>query len=135
MPRLGVITVLVGALAALSLGAGLAGAYDWGWRGYVGNGLGNGACPLYTSQSACSPWNYFAQVNAANYVGDRVLAGLESSSLIRGKYLDGGQSRIIYASELGMGGWYTRAHTTWCNWGDCFAWQFGYADVWFRAFT
>jgi len=96
--------------------AGFAVAGVWGWQGNIGGSshFNNGACPWYSSDSACSTWNYWTQINAANQGGDTILAGFETSSVVRGRWFDSGQSGIVYPSGLGMGGWYMKGHTTWC---------------------
>jgi hypothetical protein len=120
--------------------AGSARAGTYGWEGWLGPGSGNGQCPLYSGQAACTPnWNYWYQINAANkvppYGADKILAGFETSSVIRGIYLDAGQSGTDYSSSEGMGGWYVKSGATWCSWLPSCAIS-GYAgDVWFRSYA
>jgi hypothetical protein len=125
-------------VAAAFLLAAASASASWGWEGVVGaGGNGNGQCPLYSGQSACSPYDYWDRINAANsiYTGGTTLAGFETSSVIRGVYMHQGDERIVYASALYLGGSLIKGHQTWCSWNffECYnAWTYAY--VWFRVY-
>lgn len=122
-------------LAALALVPSAEGG-TWGWEGTVGIGAGNGECPRYSGQAACSPWNYWYQNNGANLEGDLVLVGYETTTVgPRGHYVNAGEETIVYPSELGMGGWYTRGTTTYCTWHPSCTGPTGGAHIWFRVWA
>ena len=106
------------------------------WEGQVGPGAGNGRCIYYVGQSACSGWNYWYQLNAANKScpnGDVVFAGFQNNSTHRGVYLRPCESAITYPGDHSMGG-YLKSGVTWCTWRqDCAS--FGGATVWFRTWA
>lgn len=133
MGKLFGVVAAVMAVIVLAI-ASAAGAYDWGWSGDVPPG--NGACPQYTSEAACSPWNYYYQENYNLYLGSYTLFGFENNSVIRGVYAQGtNQSGTVYASDLGMGGQYIRGHGTYCDWtGMCYPGS-GDSYIWFRAYA
>lgn len=91
-----------------------AGFWPWG-PAQLGAGTTNGACPLYTTGSVYSGWNYWY----SNYTDQRnsgvgeYLCGFQTSSAIRGVYRKGPYSLSqISPAEVSWGGWYLKAGNT-----------------------
>jgi hypothetical protein len=141
------LTAIVACVAMLTL-VGIASATTWAWNGRVGVGLGNGQCPLYAGQSACSPYDNWFRNNAAHKgtdwsstCGGDVLAGFENSSTIRGIYLEAGQSGIAYKASFFSPGASLKGTVTFCTWAPscyspahCGAQNYP-ANVWFQVTT
>jgi hypothetical protein len=133
---------LVAVVGALTLALGLpaaAQAGSWGWEGFVGMGLGNGACWLYSGQSSCSPSSsLWYQINAANqivnnYRGGTMHAGFETTSVIRGSYLNAGDAKTVYCWDVSLCQSTVKGEATWCSW--CFGNSPGSSYAWFRVYS
>jgi hypothetical protein len=125
--------VVFGAAFLVVLTISSAALATWGWQGSVGIGSGNGQCYWYPGQSACGPstagWQY---INAENALGGTVLAGFESTSAIRGSYINQNETIRVYQSSLGFGLAQTQGQVTFCTWStSCFS-VYGGADIWMQ---
>jgi hypothetical protein len=132
----GRVAATFAAVAGALVVASAASAASYEWQGWVGinPSRGNGNCVnWYPSQSACSGWAYWKQLNAANSGVDRVLAGFQNHGTIRGVYLNSGQSAITYPEDHNMGG-YLQSGVTYCTWSPCVV-RTGDAYVWFKAWN
>jgi hypothetical protein len=140
-----ILAAVLACSALLSLTAA-ASAMTSGWQGRVGIGLGNGQCPFYSGQSACSPYAAWYRINAAHKGGHcsgTVLAGFENSSAIRGVYLDPFESQVVYEANLFASGANVKGTVTFCTWltrcvnangaGTCSTDD--PADIWYQAAT
>ena len=95
-------------------------------------GDNNGACPLYTTESACSPYSTgWFQNNVSNSGPDDVHGGFENSSAIRGGYLSSGQASIFYEVNYFSSGANVKGEVTWCP-GTGHTCNYGASSIWFQ---
>lgn len=110
------------------------GSYTWSGHVGINPPHGNGQCVnWYPSQSACSGWAYWNQLNSSNNGGDRVLAGYQNHDAIRGKYLNSGDSLVEFPGDVGMSG-YLQSGITYCSWSPCVP-SSDDAYVWFKVWN
>lgn len=107
---------LLFATAVALVVAAVAAAGFWGWGpGQLSASTTNGACPLYTTGSVCSGWNYWYSNYTTQEDGGsgQYLCGFQTSSAVRGVYKQGPYSTCqVVPSQFGWGGWYLKVGNT-----------------------